>query len=428
MGIKPKFLAVLAAIALFAGIGAVSAAPAQAASVKAAAGTTCTVAKKTAKVGKTALVCKKNAKGKLVWTKTASVVVTPKQTTTTSVTSNSQPVSSQPVTTSAATPSPVPTSPSGYPIVIDPNAGGSNEVVYPDPSDSEQHFDAKPVAPTNLRIVELTDHSVKLTHDGVSGVENYSVYLRYGDSYTLKGTSSAQVSVDFTDLAPGWDYVACAYYSVNNVESNKSCLNVHTLGATPVEPVLAAGPTNVQLTSTETTISASWNAVAGATWYSICHVRVDSWQCGGYTMLSATSAIFQDGSIYAGWRYGIQITAVFEDGSRSEPTMTYINSKGSQPPPPTKLPAPTNLRIIDLTPTSVTVAWDDPANSVVTVWSVVTRYQTSYTAQGGYPDQHQFTSTAIWAGGGFEIIVSGYNSETGKWTEEAKIGFFAPNN
>jgi hypothetical protein len=144
-------------------------------------------------------------------------------------------------------------------------------------------------------------------------------------------------------------------------------------------------------------------------------------------MLSATSAIFQDGSIYPGWRYGIQITAVFADGSRSLPTMSFINSQGSQPAPPTKLPAPTNLHIVDLTPNSVTVAWDDPANSVVTVWSVVTRHLTSYTAQGGYPDQHQFTSTAIYPGGGFEIIVSGYNANTGKWTEEAKIGYFAPN-
>ena len=423
MGIKPKFLAVLAAIALFAGIGAVAGAPAQAASVKASAGASCTVAKKTAKVGKTALVCKKNAKGKLVWTNAAAIVVAPKL-------STSSPVSIAPdaATEISATPSPTPTSPSGYPIVLDPNAGGSNEVVYPDPSDSEQHFDAKPVAPTNLRIVDLTDHSVSLTHDAIAGVESFSVYLRYGDSYTLKGTDAAHTNVEFSDLAPGWDYVACAYYYLNNVESNKTCLNVHTLGTTPVEPVLASGPTNVQLSSTETSISATWDAVAGASWYALCHVRIDSWQCGGYTMLSATSAIFQDGSIYAGWRYGIQITAVFADGSRSAPTMTYINSKGSQPAPPTKLPAPTNLRIVDLTPNSVTVAWDDPANSVVTVWSVITRYQTSYTAQGGYPDQHQFTSTAIWPGGGFEIIVSGYNSETGKWTEEAKIGFYAPTN
>jgi hypothetical protein len=423
MGIKPKFLAVLAAIALFAGIGAGAVAPAQAASVKASAGASCTVAKKTTKVGKTALVCKKNAKGKLVWTNAAAIVVAPKLATSSPVS-----IAQDAVTEVSATPSPAPTSPSGYPVVLDPNAGGSNEVVYPDPSDSERHFDAKPVAPTNLRIVDLTDHSVSLTHDAIAGVESFSVYLRYGDSYTLKGTDAAHINVEFSDLAPGWDYVACAYYYLNNVESNKTCLNVHTLGATPVEPVLAAGPTNVQLSSTETTISATWDAVAGASWYSLCHVRIDSWQCGGYTMLSATSAIFQDGSIYAGWRYGIQITAVFADGSRSAPTITYINSKGSQPAPPTKLPAPTNLRIVDLMPNSVTVAWDDPANSVVTVWSVVTRYQTSYTAQGGYPDQHQFTSTAIWPGGGFEIIVSGYNSETGKWTEEAKIGFYAPTN
>jgi hypothetical protein len=144
-------------------------------------------------------------------------------------------------------------------------------------------------------------------------------------------------------------------------------------------------------------------------------------------MLSETSAIFQDGSIFAGWRYGIQVTAVFADGTRSLPSISYINSKGSQPPPPTKYAAPINLRIVDLTPTSVTIAWDDPANSPVTLWSVVTRYLTSYSQTGVDPNARQFTSTAIWPGGGFEIILSGFDQVNGKWTAETKIGFFAPN-
>jgi hypothetical protein len=425
MGIKSKFLAVMTALTLLSGVSVVSAAPASAASVKVAAGAKCSVAKKQVKVAKSSLVCKKNAKGKLVWTKAAAVRATPKATTAAAAKTEQMTLVEEPqsVTTAAE----VPQSPSGYPVVIDPNAGGSNEVVRRTPEESELPAPSNLAAPANLRVTAITDNSISVVHDAIDGISQYQVYLRYGDSFTAKGTDSSNLTVEFTELTPDWDYVICAYYRVNNVDSNKSCINVHTTGERPVEPVKPNGPASISLISTENTIAATWTAVADATGYSLCHVRNDSWQCGGYTMLSETSAIFQDGSIFAGWRYGIQVTAVFADGTRSLPSISYIYSKGSQPPPPTKYAAPINLRIVDLTPTSVTIAWDDPANSPVTLWSVVTRYLTSYSQTGVDPNARQFTSTAIWPGGGFEIILSGFDQVNGKWTAETKIGFFAPN-
>ena len=426
MGIKTRFLALFTALTLLSGVSVVSATVANAASVKIAAGAKCSVAKKQVKVAKASLVCKKNVKGKLVWTRTAALRATPKANPIAA--SNIQTLALVEEQSSVTTPTTaeVPQSPSGYPVVIDPNAGGSPEVVIRTPEESEVPAPSSPIAPANLRVTQLGDDAVTVTHDLVDGVSQYQVYLRYGDSFTAKGTDSSNLTVEFTELTPDWDYVVCAYYRVNNVDSNKSCINVHTTGQRPVEPVQPNGPSSISLISTETTISATWTAVAGATGYSLCHVRVESWQCGGYTMLSETSAIFQDGSIFAGWRYGIQVTALFADGTRSLPAISFINSKGSQPPAPTKYAAPTNLRIVDLTPTSVTIAWDDPANSPVTFWSVATRYLTSYSQTGVDPKARQFTSTAIWPGGGFEIILSGFDQVNGKWTAQAKIGFFAP--
>ena len=428
MGIKSKLAAIFLALAVAASSGVALAAPATAASIKISAGAKCSVAKKQVKVAKTSLVCKKNAQGKLVWTRAAAVATKPlaavKVTPLAAAKAAPMTIVEEPQPVVAA--SEPPQSPSGYPVVIDPNAGGSTEVVIRTPEEAELHAPSNPVAPANLRITQLTDESVTVTHDLVAGVTQYQVYLRYGDSFTAKGTDSSNLTVEFADLTPDWDYVVCAYYRVNDVDSNKACIDVHTAGQRPAEPVLVNGPSQIQLMSTETTISATWTAVAGAAWYSICHVRVDSWQCGGYTMLGDTSAIFQDGSIYAGWKYGIQITAVFADGTQSLPTMSFIHSKGSQPPAPTKYAAPTNLRIVDLTPTSVTVAWDDPANSPVSFWSVATRYLTSYSQTGVDPNARQFTSNAIWPGGGFEIILSGFDQVNGKWTAETKIGFFAP--
>lgn len=418
MGLKSRLAAMTLAVSLAVGISALSALPASAASVKITVGAKCDVAKKQVKVAKTALVCKKNAKGKLVWTKTAAVATKAKATVTPLAIAEKQPT--------AAPTAEVTQSPSGYPVVIDPSAGGSNEVVVRTPEEAEITVVSNAAAPANFRLVSLEETSAVFAFDSDSSVSGYQVYLRYGDSFTQKGVSSTNPNVTFTNLTPDWSYTACVFFNANGVESNKSCLNIHTPGQRAPEPVLVSGPSQIQLMSTETTISASWTPVAGAAWYSLCHVREEFWQCGGYTMLGDTSAIFQDGSIFAGWKYGIQVTAVFADGTRSLPAMSYINSKGSQPPPPTKYAAPTNLRIVDLTPTSVTVAWDDPANSPVSFWSVATRYQTSYSQTGVDAAAREFTSTAIWPGAGFEIILSGFDQVNGKWTAEARIGFYAP--
>ena len=311
--------------------------------------------------------------------------------------------------------------------VIDPNAGGSNEVVRRTPEESELPAPSNLAAPANLRVTAITDTSISVVHDAVDGISQYQVYLRYSNSFSSKGTDISNLNVEFTELTPDWDYVICAYYRVNNVDSNKNCINVHTTGQRPIEPVVPDGPTGLILSSTEDTITANWNAVEGADWYYLCLVRETSWGCGGYRMLSDTSAIFENGAVSAGWRYGVQITAVFADGTRSHPVMSHVQSAGSQPPPPTKYAAPINLRIVDLTPHEVTIAWDDPANSPITFWSVATRYLTSYSQTGVDPNARQFTSTAIFPGRGFEIILSGFDQVNGKWTEEVRIGFFAPN-
>ena len=425
MGIKSKFLAVMTALTLLSGVSVVSAAPATAASVKVAAGAKCSVAKKQVKVAKSSLVCKKNAKGKLVWTKAAAVRATPKATPAAAAKTEQMTLVEEPqsVTTAAE----VPQSPSGYPVVIDPNAGGSNEVVRRTPEESELPAPTNLAAPANLRVTAITDTSISVVHDAVDGISQYQVYLRYSNSFSSKGTDISNLNVEFTELTPDWDYVICAYYRVNNVDSNKNCINVHTTGQRPIEPVVPDGPTGLILSSTEDTITANWNAVEGADWYYLCLVRETSWGCGGYRMLSETSAIFENGAVSAGWRYGVQITAVFADGTRSQPVMSYVQSAGSQPPPPTKYAAPINLRIVDLTPHAVTIAWEDPANSPITFWSVATRYLTSYSQTGVDPNARQFTSTAIFPGRGFEIILSGFDQVNGKWTEEVRIGFFAPN-
>jgi hypothetical protein len=310
-------------------------------------------------------------------------------------------------------------------VVLDPNAGGSNEVVYPDPSEPEQPVSGKPDAPANLRLTSIGDTSVTARFDTIASIDTYSAYIRYGDSYTQKGLGS-DATVTFTELTPDWDYVLCVSYRVGDVESNRACVDVHTTGSRPVEPERPAAPANLQLSATQTTVTASWDPVEGAAWYSVCHVSGDmSWHCGGYTQLSATSAIFDDGSINPATRYGITVETVRADGSRSDRTVRFITTPGTPPPPPSKYAAPTNLRITEISTTSVTVAWDYPASTPVSVWAFTVRRETSYSSTGVSGSARSFTYNGLTPGLGYEIILDGRDVNN-KYTEVARLGFYAP--
>ena len=312
-------------------------------------------------------------------------------------------------------------------LILDPNAGGSPEVVYPDPSEPEQPSTGNPAAPQNFRITEVGDNFVSLSFTTIPNVSLYQVYIRHGDSYTATGVGPTG-TVTFRDLSPDFDYVACVYYRVNNKESNRACLDVHTTGTRPVTPVKAPAPANIQLSATQTTVTASFDSVPGASWYYVCHVSGGmSWQCGGYTHLTPTKVIFQDGSISPATLYGVTVEAIMMDGSRSERGIRYITTPGTPPPPPTKYAAPTNLRITAISTSEVTAAWDYPADSPITVWSFTVRQLTSYSQTGVEGAARSFTYRDLAPSSGYEIILTGRDAN-GKSTEETRLGFYSPAN
>lgn len=312
-------------------------------------------------------------------------------------------------------------------LILDPDAGGSPEVVYPDPSEPEQQVTGNASAPQNFRITALGDNFVSLSFTPAPNVSLYQVYIRHGDSFTATGVGP-DGKVTFTDLGADFDYVACVYYRVDNIESNRACLDIHTTGSRPVEPVKAAAPKNLQLSATETTVTASWDAVIGASWYYVCHVSgASSVQCGGYTHLTPTKAIFQDGSIYPATVYAIRVQTVMADGSFSEVATKYIRTPGTAPAPPTKYAAPTNLRITAISTSEVTAAWDYPSDSPITVWSFTVRQLTSYSQTGVEGAARSFTYKDLFPSSGYEVILSGRDAN-GKSTEEIRLGFYSPAN
>ncbi|MEY3538307.1 MAG: Fibronectin type domain [Actinomycetota bacterium] len=430
MTLKVRALAVLAAVGLLVSAAAVpaQAAPASKTIAKPRAGGVCLTVSTKAKVSGVNLKCIKNTRGVLRWTpvtaagkiivKRATVAAAPVTTTTVTTTTAPGAVADTPVR-----------GPSGYEIVADPNNGGNPEVVYPDPADAEQPNAALAPAVATVTASNLTETSVDINFTTVAGVTGaYQVYLRYGDSFTLKGADGANPVVHFGELTPGWDYVACVYY-LQPRESAKTCVNIHTLGTTPHTTNYLPGPTNVVATAVDNTIEVTWAELPNAQRYSVNIEHNSSFQAGGYTEVGGqrNHIRFNNGSVSPGLLYKVRVSALLDSGDWTVETMTTVVSNGSQPAPALKLPAPTNLRVTDVTPTSVSIAWDVPAESTnVTAWQVVARHETSFTATGAYPADRTFTIPNLAPGWGYQIIVSGYNSNTGVWTNEATVSVLLP--
>lgn len=361
------------------------------------------------------LRCESTARGKKVW----RVKRQPRATTTRTVSNfTDQPITeafsiesaNEPAPSSGDTDMSTRTSEtSTYPVLPDPDNGGSPDVVVVDPEETERPNPALPVRVPGFSLDTLTETTASFSFAPLEGVTNYQVYVRYADSFTLKGAVATNPVVNFTELTPDWGYTACVYYHRDSLGSEKSCINFRTLGSRPVEPLPANGPAEVAASATETTITVNWSRVVGASWYSICHLREDSMQCGGYTELSETSAIFQDGSINPGWDYTIIVQAVFADGTRSSESRTTVRSLGTRPTPNPRISGVSNFRVVAVTPTTATVAWDYSDSSNINVWSVNARHLTSHTSIGVDPSAREFTITNLSPGLGYEITIQGRN-------------------
>jgi chitodextrinase len=144
-------------------------------------------------------------------------------------------------------------------------------------------------------------------------------------------------------------------------------------------------------------------------------------------MLGATQAVFQDGSISKATRYGITVEAVMQDGNSGLRSIRYITTPGTLPPPPVKQAAPTNLRITAISLSEFTAEWDYPTDNNISFWSIAVRQLTSYSQTGVASSGRSFTYRDLQPSSGYEIILSGLDSN-GVWTQEARLGFYSPAN
>jgi hypothetical protein len=412
-----KRLSALAATALLAAslMAPFAAQSANAAAPKAKVGATCATQKTSSKVkvsGKT-LVCTKNAKGAKVWKVVKATVAAP---------AVSAPIAS------LAVGEPNPSAPNVgiYPIVLDPNGGGSNDPTPRTPEQAEALNPALDPAPTGLAVSNITDNSVLVTWDPIPVGTLYQVYIRYDDSYESFGVDSTYTSHTFSNLAPGWNYTV-GMHEATPRESNIATVAFRTTGTTPNTTPVVAGPSSVTGTGDDNSVTVSWAAVEGASYYPVA-ITDNGIRDGGVTSYGEPGLSHTFTGLEPGKTYRVMVAAII-NGSITRETVAYINTTNTHPAPQAPLTsaqlyAPTNLHVVSVTPTTVTVAWDEDPAGGITLWNVYARYGSSYTSTGFDGADRQATMINLNPGFSYEIGVKGFDGSN--WTSLVTVGLILP--
>jgi hypothetical protein len=412
-----KLLAIATAVLLSAAYVSM---PASASTPKAKVGASCSSAKVSAKVkvaGKT-LVCSKTAKGSKVWKVTKATIASP------ALVTSATPIA----VTSIAVGEPNPSAPvvGVYPIVLDPNGGGSSDPTPRTPEQAESVNQALAPAPTGLALSNITENAVTVSWDPIPHGALYQVYIRYNDSYESFGIDHTYSSHTFRNLTPGWAYTV-GLHAALPVESNIATVAFQTLGSRPPVGPTLDGPTSVTATADNDSVSASWAAVEGASYYSVSlydNGMVD----GGMTSYGAPGLSHTFTGLMSGRNYRLTVAAIV-NGSLTRTYTVYVKTTNTNPTPPApqtgaQIYSPSNLQVVSVTPTTVTVSWDEDPSAGITLWSVYARQGSSFSSTGFAGDARTATLINLSPGVSYEIGVKGFDGSN--WTTLITVGLILP--
>ncbi|WP_342552876.1 S-layer homology domain-containing protein [Paenibacillus sp. FSL R7-0652] len=256
------------------------------------------------------------------------------------------------------------------------------------PSETMNTAEAPLAKPGNL-VVETTDEKIHVTWDAVEGAEKYAL--------TVDGNKEYEgVERIFERFAPPGTSYEIAVWAIDQAGTpgEKS-----TIVAETKERLKPAAPTNFNVTTDETSLTASWNAAERASGYV---VTVDNEKVYEGNDLSCTLE-----GLTPNKQYRVEIWSVNEYGVSWKSTDT-VKTKD-----PDNLPAPKNLRV-DSTWNSITISWD----AVEGADKYYVRKNNDYVYDG--PDT-TYTITNLNPDVPYTLYVYGYNTTSNKLGELGRI-------
>ncbi len=191
-----------------------------------------------------------------------------------------------------------------------------------------------PATPTGFTATAVSGTQINLSWNAVSGATSYT--LAHPGGPTIY--SGASTSFSETGLTCGTSYSYTVYASNAGGNSSNASASATTVVCAP------SAPTGLTATTLSTSqISVSWNAVSGATSYTV------AWSGGSQTVTGTSYTI---NGLSCGTYYGIGVTANNAGGSSSESTVTG-NTTVCAPSS-----APTGVTATPASTTQINLSWN----------------------------------------------------------------------
>ena len=164
-------------------------------------------------------------------------------------------------------------------------------------------------SPGNIRVSEKTSQRVTLLWDAVPGATFYRLFRStspHGTYEHLGNAADPPGAIDFDSISPSTTY----YYKVSSYNGSEGAQSIYVLATTLSRGTLPT-PTGLYISAkTTTTITLSWNAVAGADSYDVYYSTSSSgpfqWAGEGW---SAGTKIGQNTPLISGTTYYFKVTA-----------------------------------------------------------------------------------------------------------------------
>ena len=174
-----------------------------------------------------------------------------------------------------------------------------------------------------------------------------NIIVIYPQAVTTSTQASGSIA-QFPNLNGCWDWIGWygADFDVKSgkqLTAMKKIIDRITGGFNPI-----AAPTGLQVTSTtDNSISLSWNQVSGANGYRLYRNNIQ-------ISASITTTTYTDTNLDSGSTYNYYVTAISSGGSESAPSTT-VSGKTTGTPPAVQVP--TGLTVADTTTNSITLTW-----------------------------------------------------------------------
>jgi len=233
--------------------------------------------------------------------------------------------------------------------------------------------------PTNVEAM-ATEYAIFITWNPVAGATSYQIrYCQAGGAcYEHYTTTNTEILIP--GLASETEYT----YQVRAIRGSEQTEYSTVKSITTLDPnVEISVPTNVKATATATSITVTWNPVAGATGYRIKYCYAEIAYCFDHLTTENTTMLIPE--LPAGFNFSYQVCAIKGESDQSEySAVQYIVTAAEQLPDP--VPVPTNVNAVA------------DENSITVTWNAATganAYQIKICNAGNCDERYVTTATSI---------------------------------